>query len=159
MNVKDINYQTLNIELRNLIQDETDALANLSNSAALLFHSMDNINWAGFYLFKDNQLILCPFQGKPACIRIAIGKGVCGTAAQRREAVIVKDVHQFEGHIACDNASASEIVIPIIKYGKLIGVLDIGSPVIERFTESDRQGLQAYADTLNDCIDWGNLPV
>lgn len=157
MTFKDVNYQTLYQALQGLIQDETDALANLANSAALLFNSMEEINWAGFYLFKENQLILGPFQGKPACIRIALGKGVCGTAAYNREAIVVQDVHQFPGHIACDEASASEIVIPIIKDDKLIGVLDIDSPAKARFSEKDRQGLQGYIDILSPHIRWENL--
>lgn len=151
------HYQTLYQALQGLIQDESDALANLANSAALLFQSMEEINWAGFYLFKENQLILGPFQGKPACIRIALGKGVCGTAADKREAIVVEDVHQFPGHIACDGASASEIVIPIIKDDALIGVLDIDSPVKARFNEEDRRGLQDFVDILSANIHWEDL--
>lgn len=151
------DYQNLCQALLGLIQDERDALANLSNSAALLFHSMENINWAGFYLFKENQLVLGPFQGKPACIRIALGRGVCGTAAQNREAIVVQDVHQFHGHIACDEASASEIVIPIIKEDRLIGVLDIDSPVTGRFHEEDRKKLQEFTDILSAYIQWEDL--
>ncbi len=157
MTAKDENYQTLYQALQGLIQDETDALANLANSAALLFNIMEEINWAGFYLFKENQLILGPFQGKPACIRIALGKGVCGTAAQNKESIVVQDVHQFPGHIACDKASASEIVIPIIKDDQLIGVLDVDSPVKARFGERERQGLQGYIDILSANIHWEDL--
>lgn len=157
MTAKNEDYQTLYQALQGLIQDETDALANLANSAALLFHAMEEINWAGFYLFKENQLILGPFQGKPACVRIALGKGVCGTAAQNRESIVVQDVHQFPGHIACDEASASEIVIPIIKDDKLMGVLDVDSPVKARFTEMDRRGLQGYVDILSANIRWEDL--
>ena len=153
----DTQYETLYQALRGLIGDETDALANLANSAALLFHSMAKINWAGFYLYKEEQLILGPFQGKPACIRIAMGKGVCGTAAQTGESVVVQDVHRFPGHIACDEASASEIVVPIIKGDKLIGVLDVDSPVKARFTEEDRRGLRGYADILCARIRWEDL--
>lgn len=152
-----MNYQLLQQALQELIQGETDALANVSNSAALLYHTMEEINWAGFYLFKEDQLILGPFQGKPACIRIAIGRGVCGTAAQRKESIVVKDVHAFPGHIACDAASASEIVIPIVKGGQLIGVLDVDSPKIERFTELDRIGLQGFVDILVSQIHWETL--
>ena len=151
------NYKTLYQALQGLIGDETDALANLANSAALLFHGMEEISWAGFYLYKEEQLILGPFQGKPACIRIAIGKGVCGTAAQTGESLVVQDVHQFPGHIACDEASASEIVVPIIKNDKLMGVLDVDSPVKARFTKEDRRGLQGYVDILCARIRWEDL--
>lgn len=157
MTVIDKYYQALNQTLQSLIQNETDALANVANSAALLFNNMEEINWAGFYLYKDNQLILGPFQGKPACIRIDMGKGVCGTAALNRESIVVQDVHQFPGHIACDEASASEIVIPIIKDDKLIGVLDIDSPTKARFSEEDRLGLQGYVDILSDQVRWADL--
>jgi len=150
-------YLALNKALEGLIQDESDGLANLSNSAALLFHSIEDINWAGFYLYKENQLILGPFQGKPACIRIALGKGVCGTAAQNREPIVVQDVHQFPGHIACDETSASEIVVPIVKHDKLIGVLDVDSPTKSRFDEEDSKGLQRFVDTLNTYINWDGL--
>lgn len=154
---KDKTYQTLQLALGELIQDETDALANLANSAALLFELMDEINWAGFYLFKENQLILGPFQGKPACVRIPLGKGVCGTAAQNRESIVVRDVRLFSGHIACDKASAAEIVIPIVKEDRLIGVLDVDSPVKARFDERDRQGLQDYVNILAANIRWEDL--
>lgn len=157
MTANDENYQTLYQSIQGLIEGETDALANVANSAALLFNSLEEINWAGFYLFKENQLILGPFQGKPACIRIALGKGVCGTAAQNRESIVVQDVHQFPGHIACDEASASEIVVPIIQNDKLIGVLDIDSPVKARFNERDRQGLQGFVDILSANIHWEDL--
>lgn len=151
------NYEMLHQALKSLIEDETDALANLCNSAALLFYSMENINWAGFYLYKENQLVLGPFQGKPACIRIPMGRGVCGTAAHNKEAVIVEDVHQFSGHIACDAASQSEIVIPIVKDGILFGVLDIDSPIKSRFNENDRKGLQGFVDILSDYVVWNRL--
>ena len=154
---KDKTYQTLQLALGELIRDETDALANLANSAALLFELMDEINWAGFYLFKENQLILGPFQGKPACVRIPLGKGVCGTAAQNRESIVVRDVRLFSGHIACDKASAAEIVIPIVKEDRLIGVLDVDSPVKARFDERDRQGLQDYVNILAANIRWEDL--
>lgn len=150
-------YETLCQHLQGLIQDEPDALANLSNAAALLYHSMERINWAGFYLHKEGQLILGPFQGKPACIRIPLGRGVCGTAAQNRQSVVVPDVHQFPGHIACDEASASEIVIPIVQDGRLIGVLDIDSPVEARFEEADRLVLERFVAILTTCIRWEHL--
>jgi len=151
------NYQILCQRLQGLIQDEPDALANSANSAALLYSSLEQINWAGFYLLKEDQLVLGPFQGKPACIRIALGKGVCGAAAQTKQSIIVADVHQFSGHIACDAASASEIVIPIIQEDRLVGVLDIDSPVKTRFNEEDRQGLQAFVDILSEQIRWADL--
>ena len=149
--------KSLEQALLNLIANEPDALANLANSAALLYHSMTQINWAGYYLFKENQLVLGPFQGKPACIRIPLGKGVCGTAAQNRTAIIVPDVHQFPGHIACDAASASEIVLPILKQDRLLGVLDIDSPVKGRFQEADRLVLQRFVDILTNSIRWEML--
>lgn len=157
MTVKDFDYQTLHQALQSLIRDETDALANLSNSAALLYYGMDEINWAGFYLLRENELVLGPFQGKLACTRIALGRGVCGTAAQNREAIVVRDVHEYPGHIACDEASSSEIVIPIISDGRLIGVLDVDSPVKGRFSETDRQYLQGFVDILSAHIRWEDL--
>ncbi len=155
--ILDENYHSLCLSLKGLIQDETDALANISNSAALIYNSLDRLNWAGFYLYKENQLILGPFQGKPACIRIALGRGVCGTAAQQRETILVKDVHEFQGHIACDAASESEIVIPIVKNDQLIGVLDIDSPVKARFDENDKAGLQEFVNILNEYVNWESL--
>ncbi|QNT77372.1 GAF domain-containing protein [Entomobacter blattae] len=131
--------------LEALLAEETDFIANAANTAALLFEYLPNINWVGFYLMKDNQLVLGPFQGKAACVRIPLGKGVCGTAAQKKETVIVDDVNHFEGHIACDSASQSEIVIPLIKNNTVIGVLDIDSPLIKRFSEQDKNGLEKAA--------------
>jgi len=157
MTIQDDDYQALYLALQALIQGESDALANLANSAALLFHRLERINWAGFYLFKENQLILGPFQGKPACLRIALGKGVCGTAAQNRTPIVAPDVHQFPGHIACDEASASEIVLPIIKDDVLIGVLDVDSPDKARFSDRDQRGLQGYVDILAAQIHWEDL--
>lgn len=143
--------------LEALIAGESDALANLCNAAALLYHSMEGLNWAGFYLYKEGQLVLGPFQGKPACIRIPLGKGVCGTAAARRETLVVKDVHLFPGHIACDEASASEIVVPLVKDGRLLGVLDVDSPIKGRFGQAERESLEAFAGTLLAQIDWEGL--
>ncbi|QJR82941.1 GAF domain-containing protein [Alteromonas pelagimontana] len=120
----------------------------MANISALLFNQMEDVNWAGFYLYKDEQLVLGPFQGQPACIRIPIGKGVCGTAAATRQTQVVQDVHRFEGHIACDAASNSEIVIPLVIDGTLIGVLDIDSPHKGRFDEEDKIGLTAIAEAL-----------
>lgn len=141
-------YKMLYGQADSLIATETDHIANLANISALLFNYMDDVNWAGFYLFKDEQLVLGPFQGQPACIRIPLGKGVCGTAAAQLQTQLVEDVHQFEGHIACDAASNSEIVIPLTVNGKLFGVLDIDSPSIARFDENDQLGLESIARRL-----------
>jgi L-methionine (R)-S-oxide reductase len=135
-------YRELNEQLGHLIEGERDLIANAANMASLVYHTLPKLNWAGFYLFKDGELVLGPFQGKPACIRIKIGKGVCGTAAERRETVVVEDVHEFPGHIACDGASNSEIVVPILADGRLVGVLDLDSPERARFDEEDRAGLE-----------------
>lgn len=141
-------YRELASALHALIEGETDLTANLANAAALLFHSLPELNWAGFYLLKQDELVVGPFQGKPACVRIAIGKGVCGTAAARRESVIVTNVHEFPGHIACDSASNSEIVVPMIRGNALLGVMDLDSPMIGRFDEEDRDGLERFVATL-----------
>ena len=135
-------YHTLLPAARALLKGETDPIANAANLAALLFNTLGGLNWAGFYRWKDGQLVLGPFQGKPACVRIPYGKGVCGTAAQTRQTVLVPDVHAFEGHIACDAASRSEIVVPVIQNGTLWGVLDIDSPLLARFNETDRKYLE-----------------
>ncbi|NLO83482.1 MAG: GAF domain-containing protein [Clostridiales bacterium] len=147
-------YEQLNTYLVGLIEGEDDWLANLCNAASLLYLLVPDINWAGFYLFRDGQLVLGPFQGKPACTRIALGRGVCGTAAQTREIQVVKDVDLFPGHIACDALSKSEIVVPVIKGERLIGVLDIDSPFKARFDDEDARGLKAFVDILNRHIDW-----
>ena len=135
-------YHTLLPAARALLQGETDPIANAANLAALLFNTLYGLNWAGFYRWKDGQLVLGPFQGKPACVRIPYGKGVCGMSAQTRQTVLVPDVHAFEGHIACDAASRSEIVVPVIQNGTLWGVLDIDSPLLARFNETDRKYLE-----------------
>lgn len=135
-------YRTLLPAARALLKGETDQIANAANLAALLFNTLPGLNWAGFYRWKDGQLVLGPFQGKPACVRILPGKGVCGTAAQTRQTVLVPDVHAFEGHIACDAASRSEIVVPVIQNGTLWGVLDMDSPLLARFNETDRKYLE-----------------
>jgi len=150
-------YETLNSQLDHLLAGEADWIANLSNAASLLFNQMDAINWAGFYLWREEQLILGPFMGRPACVRIPLGKGVCGTAAERRETVVVPDVHAFPGHIACDAASRSEIVVPIVVGERLIGVLDLDAPVVERFDEIDREQLEAFVAILNRHIDWSKF--
>ena len=154
---KTLFYKTVNKLLEGLVCYESDWLAQLANAAALLGHQMDDINWAGFYLAKNGELVLGPFQGKPACTHIEIGKGVCGTAAEKREPVLVEDVHQFPGHIACDSASASEIVVPIIKDGLLLGVLDIDSPVMRRFDELDQTGLLTFVQIIADHVHWEQM--
>lgn len=141
-------YQQLNVQLAALIGSERDFIANTANMAALLFCQLPDLNWAGFYLMRGGELVLGPFQGKPACIRIALGRGVCGTAAATRETQLVPDVHAFPGHIACDAASQSEIVVPLIVDGNVIGVLDLDSPKPGRFDEDDRAGLEAAAAVL-----------
>ncbi|AYC29858.1 GAF domain-containing protein [Paenisporosarcina cavernae] len=142
------NYVLLTKQLRALIQGEENIVANLSNASALLNQFLDRINWVGFYLMEHGELVLGPFQGLPACIRIPVGKGVCGTAVETMETMVVPDVHAFPGHIACDAASRSEIVIPIVKDGKVLGVLDIDSPETDRFTATDRHGLEQFVQEL-----------
>jgi len=126
-------------DAKNLLAKETDAVANMANLSALIFNNLPRLNWAGFYVVKDGELVLGPFQGKPACVRIKTGRGVCGTAAEKMETIVVPDVHQFPGHIACDGASESEIVVPVVKNGVLFGVLDIDSPVKNRFSPKDKK--------------------
>jgi GAF domain-containing protein len=146
-------YDALVDQLRALLHDERDAIANMANAASLLYHSLPDLNWAGFYLVKDGELVLGPFQGKPACVRIAVGRGVCGAAAERRETVVVEDVHAFPGHIACDAASRSEVVVPILVCGDLVGVLDLDSPRLGRFDADDRAGLEAFVASLAEASD------
>lgn len=145
---KDALYRLLKVRLQGMADSTPDLIANLANMSALLNQAMTDINWVGFYLMKNGRLILGPFQGKPACVEIPAGQGVCGAAAERDEIVLVENVHEFPGHIACDSASMSEIVIPIHKDGEVIGVLDIDSPVIARFDEEDRTGLSGLVQTL-----------
>ena len=142
------DYTALNQQLCALIHGVPHQIANLSNAAALLYHTLPDLNWAGFYLMEDGLLVLGPFQGKPACIRIQVGKGVCGTAVQERRTIRVEDVHKFPGHIACDGASNSELVIPLWKDGEIWGVLDLDSPLFGRFTQADQQGLEAAARAI-----------
>jgi GAF domain-containing protein len=142
------DYNTLNAQLDALTRDTGLKIANLANAAALLYHTLPELNWAGFYMLEGDTLVLGPFQGKTACIRIPMGNGVCGTAAKKNETVVVPDVHRFPGHIACDCASNSEIVIPLRKDGRVIGVLDIDSPVFDRFSQADQEGLEAFAAIL-----------
>lgn len=146
-------YAHLAAQAKALLEGERDAGANAANLAALLFHSLPDLNWAGFYWLKDGGLVLGPFQGKPACVRIALGRGVCGTAAAERRTVVVTDVHAFPGHIACDSASASEIVVPVFKAGRLLGVLDLDSPRPARFDEEDARGLEALARLFAEATD------
>src|SRR5688500_14470845 len=142
-------HSALGEQARALLQGERDLTANAANLAALIFHTLPDLNWAGFYWVKGAELVLGPFQGKPACVRIALGKGVCGTAAQRRTTLIVPNVHEFDGHIACDSASNSEIVLPLITaQGELLGVLDLDSPRFERFDAQDAAGLRVLVDIL-----------
>lgn len=138
-------YPILLQQLEGLLSAETDSVANMANMAAVLFNGLENLNWAGFYVLRGDTLVLGPFQGKPACVRIALGKGVCGTAAQTGQTQLVKNVHEFKGHIACDSASNSEIVIPVFKDGKVWGVLDIDSPILARFDETDQHFLEQAA--------------
>lgn len=146
-------YGQLGSELRSLLAGERDFIANAANFSSLLYHSLPDVNWAGFYILKEGELVLGPFQGKPACIRIAIGKGVCGTAAERRQTVVVQNVHEFPGHIACDSASNAEIVVPLVKDGRLIGVFDVDSPTVGRFDDEDAAGLNQLAQVFLGSFD------
>jgi len=137
-----------------LIQGERDWLANLANTSSLIYQLLPALNWAGFYLWRDGQLVLGPFQGKPACVRIALGRGVCGTSARRRASVVVPDVHRFPGHIACDAASRSELVVPLLSGERLLGVLDLDSPELERFDQVDACHLEQLVRMLVDGSDW-----
>lgn len=145
-------YEYLNQQLTLQVQGIKNDVANMANASALLYLLLDDLNWAGFYLMKDGALALGPFQGKPAVVDIALGAGVCGTCAEKRETQVVEDVHSCCNHIACDISSASEIVVPMIKEGKLLGVLDIDSPYPARFDEEDRQGLEAFVEILLQAI-------
>ena len=140
--VKETNYNLLEKQVSSLIQDESNLIAILSNVSALLNDSIDQINWVGFYLIENEALILGPFQGHPACVHIAIGKGVCGTAVSEEQTQLVDDVNAFPGHIACDANSKSEIVVPLRKNNQIIGVLDIDAPITSRFTDVDKNGLE-----------------
>ncbi len=141
-------YGHLHEEVKTAMEGERDWVANTANCAAILFHSLPNINWAGFYFLKGEDLVLGPFQGKPACVRIGSGRGVCGAAAASRQTLVVPNVHEFPGHIACDSASNSEIVLPIVSGCRLIGVLDIDSPSPNRFDAEDAAGLQTVVEVL-----------
>ena len=146
------DYSTLCRDLVALVDGVPHPIANLANAAALLWQELEDLNWAGFYLSEGDRLVLGPFQGKPACIEIPYGKGVCGTAAEKQEAVVVEDVHEFPGHIACDEASRSEIVIPMTRNGVVFAVLDLDSPTVGRFTQADRAGLEVFVRVLEKAL-------
>jgi len=145
-------YSDLLSQAKGLLHDEHDRIANAANFAALLYHSLPDVNWVGFYFMKNGELLVGPFQGKPACVHIALGKGVCGTAAQTRETQRVPDVNAFPGHIFCDGDSLSELVVPLIHDGMVIGVLDLDSPKLARFDEEDQEGLEALAKVFLDSL-------
>jgi GAF domain-containing protein len=162
--VKDMNnlsktdlYHNLSHELDALLGIETDFVANAANFSSLLFHTLPGLNWAGFYIHQDKQLVLGPFQGKPACIRIEIGKGVCGTAAAEKRTILVQDVHAFPGHIACDAASNSEIVVPVAENGNLMALLDLDSPHRARFDGNDQLGLEKLVAIFSERTDWRSI--
>ena len=146
--IKETNYNLLGKQLPSLIEDETNLIAILSNTSALLNDNLDQINWLGFYLIENNELILGPFQGHPACVHISIGKGVCGTAVANNQTQLVDDVNTFPGHIACDANSKSEIVVPIHVNNEIIGVLDVDAPITQRFSKDDQQGLEEIVSIL-----------
>ena len=146
------DYNALCRDLVALVDGVPHPIANLANAAALLWQELEDLNWAGFYLYEGDRLVLGPFQGKPACIEIPYGKGVCGTAAEKQEAVVVEDVHEFPGHIACDEASRSEIVIPMTRNGVVFAVLDLDSPTVGRFTQADRAGLEVFVRVLEKAL-------
>ena len=150
-------YRELATQLAALLADERHGLANAANTAALLHQGLPDLNWAGFYFVVDDELVLGPFQGKVACVRIALGRGVCGTAAQRRETIVVPDIEKFPGHIACDHASRSEVVVPLVQHGRLVGVLDLDSPSPARFDAEDAKGLETLAEIFLRSSDLGGL--
>ena len=150
---KSEQYAELVEQARAMLAGEPSLVANAANFSALVFNSLSDLNWAGFYLYDGTELVVGPFQGKPACIRIALGRGVCGTAAQTRETQVIRDVHSFDGHIACDAASQSEIVVPLIKAdGTLLGVWDVDSPSVARFDEEDRVGMEALCKVFMEAV-------
>ena len=146
------DYSEVCKKLVALVDGVPHPIANLANASALLWQELEDLNWAGFYLSEGDRLVLGPFQGKPACIEIPFGKGVCGTAAEKQEAVVVEDVHEFPGHIACDEASRSEIVIPMTRNGVVFAVLDLDSPTAGRFTQADRAGLEVFVRVLEKAL-------
>lgn len=147
-------YALLKAQLKALLEGESHVVANLSNASAMIYGALRDINWAGFYLMYKGELLLGPFQGKPACVHIVIGKGVCGTAVSLQKTQVVQDVHQFPGHIACDSASASEIVVPLWANSRIFGVLDIDSPSVSRFDQEDAAELEQFAALLQAACDW-----
>jgi L-methionine (R)-S-oxide reductase len=150
-------YREIGVQLQGLVAGERNALANTANMCALLYQMLPDVNWVGFYFLQGGELVLGPFQGKVACVRIPLGRGVCGTAAERREILVVPDVNEFPGHIACDAASRSEIVLPLVQDGRLLGVLDLDSPKISRFDHEDREGLQTAVNVLLNSSQLGRL--
>ena len=145
-------YRDLATQARGLAADEPDRIANAANLTSLLFHALPQVNWVGVYFYDGTELVVGPFQGRPACVRIALGAGVCGTAAAERRTLVVPDVHAFGGHIACDAASRSEIVLPLVHDDRLVGVLDLDSPELDRFDAADRHGLEAFAAVLTESL-------
>ena len=154
---KTARYRELNGQLAALFAGERSGLSNAANLCALLYQVLPDLNWVGFYFLQGGELVLGPFQGKVACVRIAIGRGVCGTAAQRKQTLFVPDVQEFPGHIACDAASASEIVVPLLQAGRLLGVLDLDSPRLARFDQEDATGLEAAVELLLRCSELGRV--
>lgn len=150
-------YREIGVQLRGLFSGERNGLANAANMCALLYQMLPDVNWVGYYFLQDGELVLGPFQGKVACVRIALGRGVCGTAAASKEILLVRDVNEFPGHIACDAASRSEIVLPLVHNGRLLGVLDLDSPSLARFDDQDRAGLAAAAELLLNSSDLSRL--
>ena len=146
------NYRLLHAAIQAHLDDEPDVIANLANIASFIYNALDNVNWAGFYILQGDVLVLGPFNGKPACTRIPLGRGVCGEAAAQGKTLVVADVHAFDGHIACDAASNSEIVIPLFKNGEVYGVLDIDSPIFDRFSAEDEKWLTKIADSINNFL-------
>lgn len=142
-------YRELEQQTQGLFDGETDMIANAANMSALIYQMLPNLNWAGIYLLKGEQLVLGPFQGKPACVRIPVGRGVCGTAVERKSSILVEDVHAFPGHIACDAASRSELVVPIFRNGETIGVIDLDSPIPSRFDADDQTGIERLAEIFS----------
>ena len=149
-----MNYGILIAQLEALAESSRNFIPLLSNASALIYQNMKDLNWAGFYIVRDDALLLGPFQGKVACVNIEKGKGVCGTSFEKNETQLVKNVHEFPGHIACDSASNSEIVVPIHENGKVVAVLDIDSPLLNRFDEDDKKGLEAFVRKLEELIEW-----
>ena len=147
-----MDYKLLNSQVRALVEGVPHTVANLANASAAIWQAMGDINWAGFYIMENGRLVLGPFQGKPACIEIPVGRGVCGTAVAEEKTQLVYDVHQFPGHIACDSASNSEIVVPIFKNGEIYGVLDLDSPYYARFSPEDQAGLEALVRVLEEAL-------